>query len=68
MRRYWRVTPSKKEALAEAKRANASFKERKLDLEAVVVVVSQRYAKKLTRPGYPLAKKHWGIYSRRRKK
>ena len=59
-----RVTSSRKEALAEAKAINSSLKSRKIKREAIVCPVSQSYVRKLTRKGYPIPKKNYGICMR----
>jgi len=56
-----RITPSRKEALREAKAINNSLKKRMIKRKAFVCSVSQSYVKKLTREGYPISKKNYGI-------
>jgi len=56
-----RATPSKKDAIKEAKQINDSLKERGIEREAYVCSVSKAYVKKLTRKGYPVADKNYAI-------
>jgi hypothetical protein len=59
-----RVTSNRKEAQREAKRINISFKNRNIKREAYVGIVSQSYVRRLTRKGFPIAKKNYAIYVR----
>lgn len=62
-----RVTSDKRKAQREAKRINASLKERGIKREAYVGVVSQSYVKARTRKGYPIAKRNYAIYMRNKR-
>jgi len=61
MRNYISVTDSKKDAVALAKRMNNDLRKRKIKREVYVVPVSQSYVRKLTRKGYKIAKKNYGV-------
>ena len=56
-----RITSNKKEAEKEAKFMNDSLKRRHIKRESYVCEVSQSYVRKLTREGYPIRKKNYGI-------
>ena len=59
-----RVTSSKRDAIEESNRINASLKNRGIKREAYVCPVSKTYVKKLTRKGYPIADKNYAICMR----
>lgn len=59
-----RVTSDRKEAQRESVRINASLKGRNIKRQAYVCAVSKFYVKKLTRKGYPIAKKNYAICMR----
>ena len=57
-----RVTSSRIGAQREARQINTSMKSRGIKRVAYVRPVSSSYVRKLTRTGYPLPKKNYGIY------
>lgn len=63
-----RATPSKKDALKEAKAINADMKKRGIKREAYVCPISQAYMRKRTRKGFPIADKNYAICMRNIKK
>jgi len=67
-KRIVRVTKSKEEAHQIAKRITASLRERNINREAYVSPVSYSYVRTLTRKGYPIAKKNYGVCVRNRLK
>ena len=56
-----RVTSSKRDAIGEKDRINASLKSRGIKRQAYVCPVSRAYVKKLTRKGYPIAENNYAI-------
>jgi len=56
-----RVTSKRKEALAYARAINRSMLKRKIKRKAYVTPVSQSYVRSLTRKGYPIKKKNYGV-------
>ncbi len=56
-----RVTSNRKEAVSESKRINESLRKRKIKRFARVTPVSYSYVRKLTRKGFPVAKKNYAI-------
>ena len=67
VKRIVRVTPSKKEALEFVKIMNADFKKRNIKREGVIIPVSRAYVRTLTRKGYPVPKRNYGVYFRNKK-
>jgi len=67
VKRYVRVTSNRKEAFREAKAINVSLKNRNIKREAIVCPVSQSYAGKLMREGYPIPKRNYGIRMRNKR-
>lgn len=61
------VTSNRKVALRKARQINTSFRARKIKREARVCPVSQSYVKTLTRKGYPVPKKNYGICVRNKR-
>ena len=59
-----RVTGNKYEAMAMAKRINKDMLKRKIKRRASVISVSQAYVKTLTRPGFTVRKKNYGVVMR----
>lgn len=53
--------------MSESKRINENMKERNIKRESYVCPISQAYVKKLTRKGYPVAKKNYAICMRNKK-
>ena len=70
VKRIVRVTSNKQKALREVKAINKSLTKRGIKRVAYVTPVSQSYVKTLTRKGYNIRKKNYGIAVRnkRRKK
>jgi len=62
-----RVTSNRKEAVFIARQLNASLKKRNIKREAIVSPVSQAYVRTLTRKGYPVPKKNYGISMRNKR-
>lgn len=56
-----RVTSNKRDAQREANRISKNLLKRKIKRKAFVVPVSQEFVRKLTREGYTVRKKNYGI-------